>query len=425
MMVQKEYFTKDILVVEDSKMFTRILKSSIEAEGAFNVVVAETYAELKDLIALNKYTFFASLLDLNLPDAPDGEVVDYVLSHDIPAIVFTGKFDDDLRERMQAKGIVDYVLKEGPANIEYIVSLLNQLLRNDHMKVMVVDDSRTARAHVNRLLAIYRFDVLEAENGKHALEVLEKNKDIRLIITDYNMPEMDGIELTKYIRTYHSKQDIAIIGMSTYGNNLLSARFLKVGGSDFINKPFLEEEFYCRVNQNIDLLEYIKDLKFIATRDFLTELYNRRHFFDVGDKMFMRACRSKRTLAVALTDIDFFKKVNDTYGHDVGDLVLKRMGVILKSSFRANDLVARFGGEEFCFLIPNVDAKTAAQMFEKLRQRIENEIFFLPDHTELKITTSIGVCLSFEPNLEMALSKADKLLYEAKDSGRNKVILSD
>ncbi len=424
MVTEHEHPKKNILVVEDSKMFTRILKSSIEAEGTFHVIVAETYAELIGLIEAEKHDFFAGLLDLNLPDAPDGEVIDYVLAHDIPSIVFTGKFDDDLRDRMLAKGIVDYVLKEGPANVEYIVSLLNQLHRNTEIKVMVVDDSRTARAHIKKLLAIYRFTVLEAEDGEQALKVLDNNKDIRLVITDFNMPKMDGLELTKEIRGLHSKQDIAIIGMSTYGNNLLSARFLKIGGSDFINKPFLEEEFYCRVNQNMDLLEYIRDLRFIATRDFLTGLYNRRHFFEVGEKIFLRACRSKKALAVALTDIDFFKKVNDTYGHDVGDIVLKRMGRILNDSFRASDLVARFGGEEFCFLVPNVDSDTALNIFETLRQRVENEVIVLPDNTPLQITTSIGVCISFEANLEMALNKADKLLYEAKKNGRNRVILN-
>lgn len=424
MVTEHEQTKKNILVVEDSKMFTRILKAGIETEGKFRVIVAETYTELIGLIETEKHEFFASLLDLNLPDAPDGEVVDYVLAHNIPSIVFTGKFDDDLRDRMLAKGIVDYVLKEGPANVEYIASLLNQLYRNTEIKVMVVDDSRTARTHIRKLLAIYRFTVLEAEDGEQALKLLYKNKDIRLVITDFNMPKMDGLELTKEIRTLYSKQDIAIIGMSTYGNNLLSARFLKIGGSDFINKPFLEEEFYCRVNQNMDLLEYIRDLRFIATRDFLTGLYNRRHFFEVGEKIFLRACRSKKNLAVALTDIDFFKKVNDTYGHDVGDIVLKRMGRILHDSFRASDLVARFGGEEFCFLIPNVDSRTALDIFEALRKRVENEVIVLPDKSSLQITTSIGVCISFEANLEMALNKADKLLYEAKKSGRNRVVLN-
>ncbi|MFZ2725605.1 MAG: diguanylate cyclase [Methylococcaceae bacterium] len=423
MTAQIETPPKNILVVEDSKMFTRILKASIEADPNFRVITVESYAELTKLLESRKYEFFASLLDLNLPDAPDGQVIDYVLSYNIPSIVFTGKFDDDLRDRMLAKGIVDYVLKESPASIEYIVSLLKQLNRNTLIKALVVDDSRTARLHIKRLLAIYRFIVLEAENGEEALEILNSNKDIRLIITDFNMPVMDGFELTKKARNIYSKQELAIIGMSAYGNNLLSARFLKIGGSDFINKPFLEEEFFCRVNQNMELLEYIRDLRFVATRDFLTGLYNRRHFFDVGEKLFARAVRSHKPVAVALIDIDFFKQVNDTHGHDIGDLVLKKIGELLSNSLRAGDLVARFGGEEFGFLLPNVNAEDANKVFGELRKKIADNSIRLPNESLLKITVSVGVCITTEENLETALIKADKLLYQAKKNGRNQVIL--
>jgi CheY-like chemotaxis protein len=129
---------KTILVVEDSRMFTRILKASIEADGEFDVVIAENYQELIEKIESTQHSFFAGLLDLNLPDAPNGEVIDYVLSHRIPAIVFTAEFDDDLRDRILAKGIVDYVFKETPSSVEYIVSLLKQLSRNAKSKLWLL-----------------------------------------------------------------------------------------------------------------------------------------------------------------------------------------------------------------------------------------------------------------------------------------------
>ena len=415
---------KTILIVEDSKMFTRILSISIKACTDFDVIIVESYTELIALIESKQHTFFASLLDLNLPDAPDGEVVDYVLAQGIPVIIFTSKFDDDLRDNLLSKGIVDYVLKESPSNVEYIISLINQLNRNASIKVLVVDDSRTARKHLVRLLTVYRFIVLEAEDGEQGLELLNRNNDIRLIITDFNMPKMNGFEFTKNVRQIYNKRDIAIIGISTYGNNLLSARFLKIGGSDFITKPFLEEEFFCRINQNVELLEHIKDLKYIATRDHLTELHNRRHFFEVGEKLFNRACKSQKNIAVALMDIDFFKSVNDSYGHDVGDAVLKRIGELLATSFRISDLVARLGGEEFGFLLIGISENDALAAFESLRIKIEQDVIVLADKTLLSITVSIGVITKLEENLECALNKADKLLYEAKKNGRNQVILN-
>lgn len=278
---------KKILVVEDSVMFTRILKRSIEANGGFEVIAVESFADLKHLLAENKHQFFASLLDVNLPDAPNGEVIDFVLGHNIPAIIFTGKLDDNFRKKIYTKGIVDYVLKEGPANVEYVVSLLCQLRRNSKIDVLVVDDSLSVRTYIKHLLVIYQFHVIEAIDGLDAIEKVKHNPNISLVLTDFNMPNMDGLALTTTLRRSNSSQQMAIIGMSAFGNNQLSAHFLKLGGSDFINKPFLEEEFFCRINQNMELLEHIKKLKFLATRDFLTGLYNRGHFFELGVKFFL------------------------------------------------------------------------------------------------------------------------------------------
>jgi diguanylate cyclase (GGDEF)-like protein len=415
---------RTILLVEDSRMFSRILTNSIEATNEFTVVATETRAGLVELLQSGRHDFFAALLDLNLPDAPDGEVIDVALGHGIPAIVFTGTFDDDLRDRLLAKGIVDYVLKEGPANIDYVVGLLKQLRRNTRIKALVVDDSKTARLHLRRLLTIYRFQVLEAENGAEALTVVDEHKEIALVITDFHMPVMDGFELTKRLRCLYSKQELAIVGISTYGNNLLSARFLKIGGSDFINKPFLEEEFLCRVNQNLDLLDYIRNLQHVASRDFLTGLYNRQHFFEVGGKLFTRAYRARRSTVVALADIDHFKRINDTYGHDVGDAVLRKLSAMFKASFRASDVVARYGGEEFCFLLTGIECGHAAEVFEAIRRRVETEAVVLPSGDGLTVTISIGIAIGLEPTLEEALSKADRLLYEAKRNGRNRIAVN-
>lgn len=412
-----------ILVVEDSKVFARILSASIKVSTSFDVVTVESYAELVQLLENKQQTFFACLLDLNLPDAPNGEVVDYALSKGIPSIVFTSTFDDNLRDNLLSKGIVDYVVKESPANIEYIISLIKQLKRNASIKALVVDDSKTARDYISRLLSIYRFVVLPANDGVQGLELISQYKDIRLIITDFNMPTMDGIEFTQQVRNLYNKKEVAIIGVSAYGNNILSARFLKVGGSDFINKPFLEEEFFCRVNQNMELLDHIKDLEYIAIRDYLTGLYNRRHFFNVGEKLFSRAYRSKKEIAVALMDIDNFKPINDNYGHDIGDIVLQKIAEILSENFRAGDLVARLGGEEFSFLLLGVSSTDILTVFEKLRIKIAESPIALPDKNTLSVTVSIGITIQPETNLEQTLNKADKLLYQAKKNGRNQIVL--
>jgi len=420
---------KYVLVVEDSVMFIRLLKRSIEAVEGFKVIAVEDFAALKALLAKNEYQFFASLLDVNLPDAPNGEVIDFVLAHDIPSIVFTGKLDDSFRQTIYKKGLVDYVLKEGPANVEYVVSLLSQLDRNSKLDVLVVDDSASVRAYIKHLLVIYQFNVYEAVDGVDALDKLKENTNISLVLTDFNMPNMDGLELTKQLRREYSSQQMSIIGMSAFGNKELSAHFLKLGGSDFITKPFLEEEFFCRINQNMELLEHIKKLKFLATRDFLTGLFNRRHFFELGGNILSRCKKQGLEIGVALLDIDHFKKVNDNYGHDAGDIVLRDLGKLLTESFEESkhdhNVVARFGGEEFCFLLVADTLQQIEDQLFILREAIEETPFILNDGFELQVTASIGLFIGEVDDLESAISVADKALYQAKNNGRNQVVLLD
>jgi len=420
---------KTVLVVEDSVMFTRILQRSIEAVEGFKVIAVENFADLKILLAKNEHQFFASLLDVNLPDAPNGEVIDFVLAHNIPSIVFTGSLDDDFRKTIYKKGLVDYVLKEGPTNVEYIVSLLCQLERNSKLEVLVVDDSSGILSYIKHLLSIYQFNVFCAVDGVDALRVIKENPKISFVLTDFYMPNMDGLELTKQLRREYSSQQMAIIGMSAFGNNQLSAHFLKLGGSDFIIKPFLEEEFFCRVNQNMELLEHIKKLKFLAVRDFLTGLFNRRYFFEVGDKTFPLYKDKEEQLGIALLDIDHFKKVNDNYGHDAGDIVLRQLGELLIRDFedekQKKSLVARYGGEEFCFLIVAQNRQQIEEKFATLLKNIEADRFILDDGYELQVTASIGLFTGEADNLESALSIADKALYQAKENGRNQVVLLD
>ena len=418
---------KNILVVEESVMFSRILKRTIESIDGFKVVSVDTFADLKALLAQPKQSFFASLLDIDLPGAAENEVVDLVMSHHIPAIIFTAKLDEEFRKTIYSKGLVDYVLKEGATNIEYVVSLLRQLRRNSKLELLIVDYSASVRAYIKHLLTIYQFNVLEAVSGVDALEKVKSHPNISLVLTDFNMPDMDGLELTKKLRREHSSQQMAIIGMSAYGNNQLSALFLKLGGSDFISKPFLEEEFFCRINQNMDLLEHIKKLKFLATRDFLTGLYNRRHFFEAGENILSRYSQKGFHVGAAILDIDYFKRVNDNYGHDVGDLVLRQLGKLLIGIFEGNkqdhNIVARLGGEEFCFLFVARNSDQIKGQLSTLCKSIENERFILNNGTELRVTASIGLYIGEENDLESALSIADKALYQAKHNGRNQLVL--
>ncbi|MBF0134106.1 MAG: diguanylate cyclase [Magnetococcales bacterium] len=413
-----------ILIVEDSRSQSGMIVNEVRSRGNLIPVLAESFSQAKELLEANPETFFAALLDINLPDAPHGEIVDLVMEHGIASIVFTGEFSDELRERMLAKRVVDYVIKENASSIVHVVSQVERLIRNQGIKVLVVDDSRSARKMIVAMLKIHKFQTVEAENGVMAMEVLAQNPDVLLVITDYNMPHMDGFELTRKIRRLYTKNQIAIIGLSSHGNNLLSARFLKRGANDFITKPCLTEEFFVRVTQNIEIIEYIHALKDAAIKDFLTGLPNRRHFMDVGEKWHAHAVNATITLIAGTMDIDFFKKVNDTYGHEAGDTVLKKVSALIKPLVDGTDLVARVGGEEFSVLLVNKSSETAYAWFEQLRTRIQAMEIPYNDHV-LRVTISIGVCQTPGESLAEMLDIADKRLYDAKRSGRNRVSVAN
>lgn len=248
-----------VLVVEDSRFFTTALtlglrKLSLDCDLAISRQAANK------LLRENPDHYLAALVDINLPDCQDGEVVDDTLAAGVPTIVFTSSFDDDLREGILAKAVVDYVPKNNPTSVDQVMRAVQRLRDNPKTKVLVVDDSRTSRQILTRHLATHRFAILEAGNGQQALSLLEQNPDTRIVITDYHMDGMDGCALTTAIRRRFPAERLVVIGLSAYGNTILSARFMKAGASDFLCKPYIPEELFCRLYQNLDLLDHISRL---------------------------------------------------------------------------------------------------------------------------------------------------------------------
>jgi diguanylate cyclase (GGDEF)-like protein len=300
---------------------------------------------------------------------------------------------------------------------------VRRLSLNPAIKVMVVYDSKVLREHVVELLRVHRYEVIEAVDGLDAIEVLKNNPDVRMVVTDYAMPRMDGLELSELIRRNVPKDELCIIGVSAVGDNRLAAMFIKNGANDFIFSPFQSEEFYCRVTQNIELLEKIEAIRYSATRDYLTGLYNRRHFFEVGHTLFANARRVNVPIALAMVDLDHFKSVNDTYGHDIGDEVLRTAANALRQRVREADLLARFGGEEFCIMATNIDENQSQVLFDEMRAML-SEIDIPVDNEIIHVTASFGVCAGVRDSLEEMIKVADEQLYNAKEAGRNRVIVA-
>lgn len=411
---------RKILVVEDSSTVTQALRRIIELESDFLGVYSASYKETTQKIAEHREDIFVALVDLNLPDAADGEVVDYLLSLGVPTIVLTANFDEGNRENLFRKGIVDYVSKEGLYSFRYAVKLVDRIYKNQKIKVLVVDDSEVSRRFVGGLLKLYLFEVYTANDGVEATKMLLDMPDIKMLITDYNMPNMDGFALVQSLRNRHKKTDLVIIGISSEGQESLSAKFIKNGANDFLRKPFNREEFQCRVMHNIQALEHIEQIRNIANRDYLTGAYNRRYFFNSGGAMYKTARQDASPLAVAVIDIDFFKKINDSYGHDVGDGVLKYFSKMLNTSL-SRFLVARAGGEEFFILMLGLNNRQACTLIDAAREIICNSVIDI-EGTEIRMSFSAGVSNDLCANLDEQIKMADEFLYRAKADGRNCVV---
>jgi diguanylate cyclase (GGDEF)-like protein len=412
-----------ILVVEDSE--TLLKYECLRLSETFPDVILNTATTLKEakehLINNNPEDYYVALLDLNLPDAPNGEIVDMVSRYGIPIIVFTGTYDESLRRRILSKKILDYIVKSNSTNFDFALQLVKFIVNNRSSSILIVEDSTTQRVMLKGILQRQVMSVYEAKNGQEALEIMEKHPDIKMVITDKEMPIMDGVTLTAKLRTKYSADELAIIGLSS-AQGLVSIEFLKAGANDFLKKPYVEEELLSRIVINLQMIDYVLQEKEFATKDFLTGIYNRKFLFEQGTKVYNKLKDVENSMVVAMMDIDHFKKVNDTYGHQAGDVAIQSVARTLKNAFEGNSnvVVARYGGEEFCVQIPRATVEQAHKKFEVVRKAIEDLTITSEEHT-FKITISIGITSNPSTSLQNMIDVADQALYVAKQSGRNQV----
>jgi diguanylate cyclase (GGDEF)-like protein len=405
---------KKILVVEDSPVVLKVLHHLLSQNPIFTPVLCACYKEAEDKLKDSGSEFFAAIVDLNLPDAKNGEIVDLVLFNKIPCVVLTGNFDDKLRLSLLNKGVLDYITKDSRYSFNHVIKVIERLSKNQGIKVLVAEDSSTSRLFIRILLEQYRFNVVEAENGQEALAKLEEDAEIRMLITDHNMPLVNGYDLVRMLRFNSRFQDLVIIGLSAEGDNALSAKFIKAGANDFLKKPFYHEEFHCRVVHSLEAQEMLETIRDLANIDPLTKLKNRRFLFDQWELLFRN---DPSDVVLAIIDLDRFKSVNDMYGHIVGDSLLEVIGREISNAF-PDMQVCRFGGEEFC-IMAKTDGQDLIERLEVFLSRLRQK-----ELTEAKIslTCSVGVCCRPMSSLEELIREAELNLDAAKKLGRDRVV---
>ncbi|MCU9948177.1 diguanylate cyclase [Pseudomonas sp. PDM13] len=408
---------RNILVVEDSPLVLKILEHLFRQEPDLQPLFCASRAEAEVLLETSASLFFAAIVDLNLPDAPDGEVVPLVLRYKLPCIVLTGSYNEQRRDELLLKGVVDYVLKESQHSYEYAFRLLHRLARNCGVKILVAEDSDATRNFVRRVLTPHLYQVIEARDGDEALRILQEQPDIDLLLVDHGMPGISGFDLVKMLRQKMRRNELIILGLSADQKGSLSAMFIKHGADDFLRKPFCSEELNCRVMSTLERRDLMRALKQAALFDSLTNLYNRRAFYEQGLQLFQQAQRAGQELSVAMLDLDFFKLINDEFGHASGDTALVMFSRVLAHAL-PDALLGRLGGEEFA-VVSKSDAATLKATLDQLRRNCAR-LKYAPDAPPLSF--SAGIYQGPPEDLESLLHEADQRLYQAKHEGRGRTI---
>jgi len=415
---------RHILIVEDNSAIRDFVAHHISNELHLDTLAVGTMQAAMEIISSRKSEIFLAVLDLNLPDAPNGEIVDTVLAENLPVIVLTGSISKNMHNMMAAKPIIDYIVKKNQTEMRYLIMLIDRIWKNKNTKALVVDDGPETREYLKLLLKLHHFRTYTAKSAEVGLQLLEENPDIKLVITDYMMPGLNGDEFILKVREQYSREELAIISISSSTDNDLPAMLLKSGANDFMTRPFRNEEFFCRVGNNIDSIRNFANVRDAAIRDHLTGMYNRKYLFEAGTKLYDNAKRDNLTIATAMFDIDHFKKINDNWGHHIGDLALKHVSRILEDQLRSSDMLVRMGGEEFCAIATNINMETATMLFNRIRESIANTPLQVEDVT-VNITISIGVTFNLHDSLDNMINASDAALYSAKESGRNRVVFDD
>jgi diguanylate cyclase (GGDEF)-like protein len=291
--------------------------------------------------------------------------------------------------------------------------------------ILIVDDTVSNLDILSELLKDY--DVIESTNGHEALEIVN-DEDVDLILLDIMMPDIDGHEVCQTLKNNPKTEDIPIIFITAKADEESIEKAYNVGGSDYITKPFKTKELLARVKRELKIQKLQNELKLLASTDPMTQLYNRRHFTQLSNQTIDLAQRNNQNISLIMLDIDKFKNINDTYGHQIGDEVIMALSSILKQNSRKGDIVCRYGGEEFVIMLPNSNLDSAYRVAEDIREKVEKFHLEIRKNSQLHFTISLGVSelsIEQENSLDIALKNADDALYKAKESGRNKVCLQD
>lgn len=451
--------TARVLVVDDILANVRLLEAKLTSEY-FEVCTAMNGADA--LEAVDSFKPDIILLDVMMPGIDGIEVCRRIKTNrqtqHIPVIMVTALDQVEDRVRGLEAGADDFITK--PVNDAALFCRLKSLVRlkmlmdelrgrNDAPVMGDASSSVIDLAHVETGATIAVVDnrgiiadrIQDALGGMHRVETLtdpgqtitlSQEAELDLIIVSFDLLDHDGLRLCSQLRSFERTRQIPILVVVDVEDQSRLMRALDMGVNDYLHRPLDKLELKARVNTQIKRKRYTDRLRFNVTRsmelavtDPLTGLYNRRHMDNQLAVQVTNAASRGKAVTVLALDVDFFKPINDTHGHDVGDRVLQELATRLKAQVRAIDLCCRMGGEEFVVILPETDLQVGFTVAERLRRAIANKPFNAgAKQGPLAITVSIGVAgfESLTDTPQAILKRADDALYEAKRSGRNRVV---
>lgn len=418
------------LIIEDSPVFVKIIERTLQTLGFETATVGTASAALS---ALENQSYEILILDLNLPDQNGLDFCRRLRGHSrwrlMPVLMLTSDESEELLQRALEAGVTELFHKTKLAEIE--VSLHDYIARMQRQyrgKVLLVEDSPTTAALLRYMLTKMSLTVDQTDTAEAALEAIPGG-NYDLICSDIVLAgKITGLGLVRAVRAMEG--DVArtpILGLSATEDAARRIEMLRMGANDYVPKPVIEDEFVARVGNLVsakqlldEVLAQRRELRERSIRDPLTGLYNRRFLAEAAARLCAQCEREQQPVSFMLADLDHFKSVNDTYGHDRGDQVLAGFAKLFAQSGRGDDVPARFGGEEFVMLLPNCAQALAVERAERLLEALRA---LRPGG--LDVTASIGVSSVAPPHpceLDPLFKAADEAVYQAKETGRNRVV---
>jgi two-component system cell cycle response regulator len=451
--------TARVLVVDDIPANVKLLEARLSAEY-FDVVTAVSGKEA--LAICERAECDIVLLDVMMPDMDGFEVCrrlkSHPVTHHIPVVMVTALDQPSDRVKGLQAGADDFLTKpvSDVALIARVRSLSRLKMMTDELRmraltsrdigiesperealaevgrngrILVVDDRPSSQERITAMLGGEHSVEIEADPNAALFHAAEGNYD--LLIVSLGLENFDGLRLCSQMRSLERTRNVPILAISEAENNNRLVRALEIGVNDYLVRPIDKNELLARVRTQIRKKRYTERLRDnvqlsieMAITDALTGLYNRRYMETHVETLVEQAATRSKPLAVLVLDIDYFKSVNDSHGHDAGDDVLREFAIRIRKSIRGIDLACRFGGEEFVVIMPETDIAVATMVAERLRRRIASEPFPIQQgKRSLEVTISIGIAaLGPQDNAAAVLKRADQALYRAKRDGRNRVV---